>query len=173
MITLTQLGVAALLGLIAYGLHYGAKKTPTDDKTFGTFGLGFSLVLSALVVFTCFSIRPLRDGISTWIDQQLGGIAAPDGAGKKDPPLTLGSPADYVTWDGDTLRRNGKELPKGWRVAYTLDQKTAGDVIANDFPRKVDAGVWKVWIYLDPDTKILPDQRTTAPAEFPRPVAKK
>ncbi len=91
---------------------------------------------------------------------------------KQAPPATLGLATDYVYWDGDTIKRNSKELPAGWRVAFTCDEKTAGLVVATDFPRKLDAGVWKVWVYFDPDQKSLSQYKTSAPYELPRPAPK-
>ncbi len=161
---LTSLIVSGVLGVISFLLHRGARSSTPDNKTFGGFYLGFTIATALLAVFLCFAIKPLREAISGWVDRGLS-IEAP----KDEPPVTLGSPLDYVTWEGDTLRRSAKALPKGWRAAFTTDPNVAGLVIMTDMPRKLEPSVGRIYVYLDPDLKTLPNQRPTAPEELLRP----
>lgn len=161
--------VSIILGILSYAFHKQAKKTPTDDKTFGSFNWVFTVLFTVLVVFLCFAVKPVRDGLSHWVDSGLSSFTPP----KEDPPQTLGDPLDYVTWEGNTLKRTTKELPKGWRVAYTLDPNVAGHIVANDMPRTLDNSVFQLYVYLDPDTKVHPTFRSTSPHRLLRPMPKK
>lgn len=119
------------------------ENNPSGTAGRGTHSFGFGTIVFGFILGVFSTIAYLK------ANGQL-----PDVPGKSITTATLGNPKDYVDVSGDTLQRNSKPLPNGWRVALTQDEKT-GTVIDDLVTMKAGSA----WLYFDPDPTVHPSEK--------------
>lgn len=132
-------------GLVVIMLYIWTKyeNNPSGTAGRGTHSFGFGTIVFGFILGVFSTIAYLK------ANGQL-----PDVPGKSITTATLGNPKDYVDVSGDTLQRNSKPLPNGWRVALTQDEKT-GTVIDDLVTMKAGSA----WLYFDPDPTVHPSEK--------------